>query len=332
MNKGKEKKIKMRKTKSQKAITLVALIITIVVLLILAAVAITAITEYNIIDNANSAAQKYGEQAGQEDSTLKDYNSVLDQYMTGSTGGNGSEDGSGSASEEETGNWTQTGTTITDGTTTLAVGDSVKLQVGNGTVEEYSANGYSNWKVLGVENGKLLLVTVENVGDLYLEGKEGYNTGIAQLNDRCDDYLNTTYADEARSIKVEDINRITGFDPESYSGYGTQYTYTSNFEHPTKGTASEANPITETFTYYDYLTSSSEIGESAYNLLFGDYYWLASSYAHALSGGASFGLRCVSDSSVGTMYLWDSDDCYECGNEGFRVVVSLKSDVKVTRI
>ena len=96
MNKGKEKKIKMRKTKTQKGITLIALIITIVVLLILAAVAITAITEYNIIENANSAAQKYGDQANSENTTLGMYNTELDKYMGGATGGTGSGEGSGS--------------------------------------------------------------------------------------------------------------------------------------------------------------------------------------------------------------------------------------------
>ena len=95
MNKGKERKIKMRKTKTQKGITLIALIITIVVLLILAAVAITAITEYNIIENANSAAQKYGDQANSENTTLGSYNTEIDKYMGGTTGGNGSGEGSG---------------------------------------------------------------------------------------------------------------------------------------------------------------------------------------------------------------------------------------------
>ena len=88
----------IRKTKEQKAITLIALIITIVVLLILAAVAITAITQYNIIENANSAAQKYGDQADAEGTTLGSYNTEIDKYMGGATGGNGSGEGEGTGS------------------------------------------------------------------------------------------------------------------------------------------------------------------------------------------------------------------------------------------
>ena len=103
MNKGKERKIKMRKTKTQKGITLIALIITIVVLLILAAVAITAITEYNIIENANSAAQKYGDQANSENTTLGSYNTEIDKYMGGAAGGTGSGEGTGSGSGSGTG-------------------------------------------------------------------------------------------------------------------------------------------------------------------------------------------------------------------------------------
>ncbi len=79
----------MKKTKEQKAITLIALIITIVVLLILAAVAITAITEYNIIENANTAVQKYGNQAEKEDEILGGYSSEIDKSLGGTSGGTG---------------------------------------------------------------------------------------------------------------------------------------------------------------------------------------------------------------------------------------------------
>ena len=306
------------KTKQQKGITLIALIITIVVLLILAAVAISSIQNDGILHYAQNAADNWNKAAQNEANMLGDYMNYLNNMGSSSTSGT----------------WTQNGTTVTNGKDTLAVGDTVKVQVGEGTAEAYSANGYSNWKVLGAENGQLLLVTAENVGDnLYLEGKEGYNTGIAQLTDRCDDYLNSTYATEARSIKVEDLNRITGFIPSSYSGYGESYTYTSDFVHPTKGEASSSNPITEERTYYYYDTSSDEIGNVAYNLLFGGRYWLASSYVEAYSSYAEFGLRCVYGGDVDYCFLWDSYDgaSYD-GEGGVRAVVSLKSNVTVTKV
>ena len=129
MNKGKERKIKMRKTKTQKGITLIALIITIVVLLILAAVAITAITEYNIIENANSAAQKYGDQANLENTTLGMYNTELDKYMGGATGGNGSGEGSGEGTGSESGEGSGSGSGEGEGTgsgTVLAIANQIQ--------------------------------------------------------------------------------------------------------------------------------------------------------------------------------------------------------------
>ena len=331
--------LKTRKTKMEKGITLIALIITIVVLLILAAVAIASITNDGVLSYAENATTQYNQAVKNEQDTLQGYVDYLNKHNGGAGLGEGSgsenESGSEDGSGEETRNWTQTGTTVTDGTTILAVGDSVKVQVGNGSAEAYSANGYSKWKVLGAENGKLLLLTVANVGEeLLLGGKEGYNTVIAQLNDICDDYLNTTYADEARNIKVEDINRVTGFNPDSYEGYGEQYTYTSsNFEHPTKGTASETNPITETSTYYYYEPSSSAIGEAAYNLLFNYHYSLASSYVSAGPYGASFGLYNVYNGKVESGILWDAGIREYYQNMHFaRAVVSLKSDVKVIKV
>ena len=91
------------KLKKQTGITLIALVITIVVLLILAAVAITAITEYNIIGNANSAAEKYENKAGEENTVLKNYDQTVGEYIGGSNGETDSEGGEGNegSTEEE---------------------------------------------------------------------------------------------------------------------------------------------------------------------------------------------------------------------------------------
>ncbi len=44
--------------------------------------------------------------------------------------------------------------------------------------------GYTGaWKVLGAENGKLLIMSTVNVGTLTLEGKNGYNNGISKLSE-----------------------------------------------------------------------------------------------------------------------------------------------------
>ena len=74
--------------RGQKGITLVAWIITIVVLLILATVAITAMQEYDIIGNANQAADKYSDSQKNETNQLTEYNNFLNDYLTKYNGTN----------------------------------------------------------------------------------------------------------------------------------------------------------------------------------------------------------------------------------------------------
>jgi len=187
----------MKKTKMEKGITLVALIITIVVLLILAAVAIAAIQNENILSHANNAAVKYNQAVQNEQDTLGGYLNYLDNLGGSATAG-----------------WTQSGTTVTNGTVTIKVGDYVNYVSG--------VSGYTDtkgWRVLGAENGEILLISTDILTDtLELRGIVGYNTGVSTLTGICDDYGAGTHATGARSIKVEDINRITGYNPETTGG------------------------------------------------------------------------------------------------------------------
>lgn len=146
--------------------------------------------------------------------------------------------------------WTQDKTTVTNGKVVLEVGQTVSGY--DAGVESY--NGV--WCVLGAEAGKLLLVSQSNVQEdvtfggasggnvtIVNSGLEytvtcegGYYNGVNVLNDICSGYKNTTLADGVRSIKAEDINRITGFNPQkaengypwgndTYKEYGTEVTY-----------------------------------------------------------------------------------------------------------
>ena len=170
---------------------------------------------------------------------------------------------------------------------------------------ECGVDGYTgSWKVLGAENGKLLIMSTVDVGKLTLSGKDGYNNGISQLNAMC-----APYGRNARSIKVEDINRVTGYDPTNqgdgtvhgagqFYEYGNKVTYTASgssatngktytgsisYEHPDGrkiGTDNVTSITVESTAYYYYpyslTTSSSTTGEckgiatdsSAYKLLF----------------------------------------------------------------
>lgn len=120
--------------------------------------------------------------------------------------------------------WLQSGLTVVKGTQKLEIGDTVEY-VATGTDYE----GY--WKVLGAENGELLIVSADDVETDYKLSNEhvsassvalaGYDyiNGVSKLNTLCEAYGNGEGATGARSIKAEDVNRVTGYNPQT-AGYG----------------------------------------------------------------------------------------------------------------
>ena len=135
--------------------------------------------------------------------------------------------------------------TVKKGDLTLNIGDYVK-DTGTQTVSGFDGK----WRVLGVEKGQLLLVTdtynapFEDDADegikkvqvgpsgnygLKLKGADGWNNGIKKLNSIGAIY-NNDKLENGRSIKVEDINKITGYNPNNIgvndpkqTGTGTPY-------------------------------------------------------------------------------------------------------------
>ncbi len=88
-------RIKM-KTKSNKGITLIALVITIIVLLILAGVTIAALSGDNgILKRAAEAKEQTNQKNDEETEKLAGYESTIDQYADGTTGGGSGNGGSG---------------------------------------------------------------------------------------------------------------------------------------------------------------------------------------------------------------------------------------------
>ena len=69
--------------KNEKAITLVALVITIILLLILAGISIATLTGSGLFENARLAEQKSKNAQDLEDSTLKDYENKISEYIDG---------------------------------------------------------------------------------------------------------------------------------------------------------------------------------------------------------------------------------------------------------
>ena len=213
------------------------------------------------------------------------------------------------------GGYTQTGDTITspDGKT-MKVGDYVDYDPTLGAnasdltysspssktgadsnqdfnVSTYKSAGYG-WRVLGVKNGKIRLISEEFIGPgtytdssrtyYNLKGQKGYINGIEELNKISAIFGHGKGAEKATSITVEDINEITGYNPETakydqgdWDEYGNKVTYTRGSGTALSSSATNGKTWSgtqSTFNYYDKtnktfkaLTSgSTEITSTAY--------------------------------------------------------------------
>ena len=139
--------------------------------------------------------------------------------------------------------------TITDGIVNLNIGDYIlydhtKNKEGNtisGDSAEYISysatnqsdslnNGRTNgstsncqfvlgnytggWRVLGVEDYNLKLISADSVGNLSLKGEKGYIYGEEELDAISSIYGKGKGAISSRSVKDYDINEITGYNPK----------------------------------------------------------------------------------------------------------------------
>lgn len=117
--------------------------------------------------------------------------------------------------------WRQNKTIVSktnpDGTiVTLEVGDTIA------TEDTFDTSIHPAWRVLGAEDGKLLL-TIKYWKTVNLTGKEGFFAGSQSLDELSQSIVTVNDAvEEVRSIKVEDLNRVTGYDPMK-TGEGVPY-------------------------------------------------------------------------------------------------------------
>ena len=246
--------------KERKGITLIALVITIIVLLILAGISISMLSGDNgILNRAVQAKDATRGGEVQETVTLAAANNAGVEHIGGTKQTKKDviaqlyNDGKLTDSEVTTlgksdeiviggikidfsvlggGNWeydhaTQT---VKKGNLKLKIGDYVNDK---GTQNVSGFDG--KWRVLGVEDGQLLLVTdtyyapfaedttngitrSDSIGpDLYglqLSGKDGYDNGVARLNKIGEQY-NNSKLEKGRSINANDINKITGYNPNN---------------------------------------------------------------------------------------------------------------------
>ena len=199
-----------------------------------------------------------------------------------------------------TGPWKQKGETITNSETkqTLKVGDYVDYDptlganandltysspssmTGADSNQDFDARTYKNagygWRILGVSNGRVRLISEEFVGAgtysdsnrtyYTLKGQKGYINGIDELKKISAIFGHGKGAESATSITVDDINAITGYNPTTakygegdFLEYGNKVTYTrgEGTALSSSGTNGQTWSGTQgSFNYYDKATKT----------------------------------------------------------------------------
>ena len=272
------------------------------------------------------------------------------------------------------------GCTNSDGSCTnaehLHIGDYVNynpLNFKDGTLEKDKTassstdeNGYSDqtfsintdtkWRVLGEDDrGQILIVSADPVkkdmGEtnnpyFYLKGAKGYINAETALERISKIYGHGVGATGARSLKIEDVNKICGVTVgsdgitptvDASENFGTTKSYTNQYASPEDYLAGTKSSFSKTSNAYGYKGNNSLLKTAtntrAYETIFfkkqtKKYNWLASRYVGVHSDYAGL---CVGNVNYGGAGVHNDVFCSD-GNErygGFAVrpVVSLKSDV-----
>ena len=289
---------------------------------------------------------------------------------------------------------------VTNGTTEIKLGDTINYDPFTGvdssklTAEsKKEKNGQSDqtytienneaqkltWKVLGTDDdGNILIMPTTNITDstgaiqrMPIGGTDATAAQNAaqyaaeEIDRICSIYGYGKGAKSARSVKVEDIDKLTGFDKTTYAqdqgnGYGHDVTYSINetdeyvyykwsgITEPKKTdykvfsylkgsewvslTKGQSATIKSTCYFYDMSSDPYKTvltNKGVYDLIGADNdpYMLSSLCVDAYSEYASFGMRMVYNNSILANFYFNSHDKYSKSIWGLRPAVSLKPDV-----
>ena len=241
---------------------------------------------------------------------------------------------------------------------------------GNGydTPQTFTSNDNIKWRVLSKENNEVVLISEEPLQtddnkEFYLNGAIGYLYAEEELNKICSIYghgvgANTskTFSYEvgdvveevekrtltgsgARSITVEDVNKICGVTPSTTldSEYGKEYT--KSIYYPTRttetGKSGSAASRTDKHTYYSYDVSDKiSTTSNEYKMLFENkYYWLASRCVGGDPYHSGFIVRHVHSGHVDHPYVGAGLGGHfneRSDSNGVCPIVYLKSDIQTS--
>ncbi len=270
--------------------------------------------------------------------------------------------GSMSVAELKVGDYVNYGDKLT--VQTYRTKEDGEPDTGYETSQTFNTNTTTLWRVINKKaNGDVEIVAVNNTlsndgtTGLYLKSQNGFLNSETILDNLCSKlYANPTYG-TARSINVDDINNLTGFNPETSDWEDKDYylnnrtkTYTSGGPFWDKDTntfrnATTENPVTVDNTHY-YYTVNEKI--PLYDTLIeesktytGDYseenypifYWLASRSVDASIDNSYFRVRLVDSGDVRNWCLfyaytsgYSRESAYACA---VRPIVTLRSSVQI---
>ena len=279
---------------STAGITLVALVVTVVVLLILAGITLTYVLGDNsIFKLAQDAKNKTEEAIRNEQGDFANLQNYINEAINGI------------GTKPTTDGWTQDKTNVTNGTVTLEVGSAVKGYTANGVGDE-------KWFVLGAKDGKLLITTNSNQGTVTLEGQDGYVNGVSKLNTEGAKFKDTNMAESARSMDVEDINRVTGYNPDVAKYNEGTYTLNADGKIHYQGTKYPTTDTTSSYTRFTYWNGSNwiplenETGKNSVTLTHNYYYY----YPQTLSTTSSTETTINGSSKAYTLLFAGTDSDY----------------------
>ena len=236
----------------------------------------------------------------------------------------------------------------------------------NGSKDQtFSINTDTKWRVLGKDdNGQILIVSADPVkkdmGDtnnpyFYIKGAKGTKNFETELEKISKIYGHGVGATGARSLKIEDVNKICGVTVGSdgltpavdeLGNFGTTQSYSKDqgqYASPEDYLAGKTSEFSKTSNAYYYTGNNSLLKTAtntrAYETIFfknqtKKYNWLASRSVFVDSGFAGFCGGHVRDGSAGMDYNVFYSDGSDVSDYGFAVrpVVSLKSDVTTDTI
>ena len=248
--------------------------------------------------------------------------------------------------------WTDNGDdTFTKENITVKLGDIVNYDEGTGysTIVTASKSGNTTdktyttenvgWRVLGISaKGELELISDNPISNnLYLGSETGYLNAEDILNNMCNElYGKGEHATGARSLNVEDINKLGNYDPTTYSGYGDIYTYrfpTSGDYMQYKRTKADGTLVKDwtniTGSSYQKFKVPGEKTISADNrddtgrsLEYTYYYYtIADKVKQITSDGKKMSDIISNGTGSSAVYQWLASRCVDCGSRiaGFNV-------------